>query len=181
MAKNTKISKITQDVKFKERFSDGTYIEYYEKDGKKHGECYRYYADGTVNWTVFYKDGLREKTLKFFRNDGTLDVEWEYKKGLLQGMKKYYADGKVLYKTAEMKNGIIHGSIIYYRNDDTKLSEVKFKKGKPVGLKILYRADGKTVLREEPYEGTVKEYGINGKVINETRYPKKEESESTNK
>ena len=155
----------------KKEFSNGHYAIFQQKDGKRDGDYFQFHPDGHLEETILYHNGLKNGLAKWYAPDGHLEKEVPYHNGLRNGLeKRYHTDGKTLSKTCEMEDGKLNGLSTHYRRDGSKLSEMKFKDGKPVGLKRIFEKDGKTVAKEEPYTGTIKEFGLNGKTIRETKY-----------
>jgi len=106
--------------------------------------------------------------------NGKLQVQWACQEGRVLGRVKHYNDQGTLVREVDYKDGVLNGwERIYSKEDSKLLYEVEYKNGLRKGqlrtydnglLKVEARVNGLN------YEGIVKRYHLNGKLMSEGLY-----------
>jgi len=179
---------------YKKYSRDGRLLENFNfKNGKKDGECIKYFSDtekeempsevenyiaGRLNgeYISYYKNGNMKENGEFeddtingrfkeYFENGTLSRDYFVEKGLLNGLfKKYYENGNLELKFMTRDNKK-DGEYIEYDENENKIIECHLKKGLLDGEYIEFTEDGEIKSRTM-YK--------NGAVVNEYK-PKSDE------
>ena len=190
MAENSISKKYRYDTDFskygivREELSDGGYVEYNYKHGKKNGLAKYYNYIGTVVKEIDYKNNKEIKE-KEYTDDGMIAEEREYEKNGNEKV-KYYSNGKLkeemviekidrgeLYNTRDLYKRKLYsesGSLIL---EETMINFAMFQ-----GKRIVYYPNGKIFMKAEFSEKgkllpPVKVYDDTGKLRIEEEYDKK--------
>ena len=192
MAENSISKKYRYDTDFskygivREELSDGGYVEYNYKHGKKNGLAKYYDFSGAVVKEIDYKNNKEIKE-KEYTDDGMIAEEREYEKNGNEKV-KYYSNGKLkeemviekidrgeLYNTRDLYKRKLYsesGSLIL---EETMINFAMFQ-----GKRIVYYPNGKIFMKAEFSEKgkllpPVKVYDNTGKLRIEEEYDKKKE------
>lgn len=192
MAENSISKKYRYDTDFskygivREELSDGGYVEYNYKHGKKNGLAKYYNYIGTVVKEIDYKNNKEIKE-KEYTDDGMIAEEREYEKNGNEKV-KYYSNGKLkeemviekidrgeLYNTRDLYKRKLYsesGSLIL---EETMINFAMFQ-----GKRIVYYPNGKIFMKAEFSEKgkllpPVKVYDNTGKLRIEEEYDKKKD------
>ena len=143
----------------------------YNAEGKKHGVCWKWYEDGTLNFELNYKDG-KLQVYRRLDEDGTLRIEKNYKDDKLQ-LREWDEDGTLEYEK-NYKDDKLHGVLRGWDEDGTLEYEWNYKDGKLHGVHRRWYEDG-TLRIEKNYKddklhGVLREWDEDGTLEYEWNY-----------
>ncbi|QKE50298.1 hypothetical protein F-VV10_0178 [Faustovirus] len=81
-------------------------------DGKRQGECRKFWTDGTIRATINYTDDLKDGVYEYRSGDSIFERK-TYKKGKLNGVKISYTDNRI-FEVMNYVNGKLHGAYVKY-------------------------------------------------------------------
>ncbi|MGE5355284.1 MAG: toxin-antitoxin system YwqK family antitoxin [Deltaproteobacteria bacterium] len=151
---------------------DGYYREVYFviNDSIKDGSYQKFFPDGKLWDSCYYKNDTLHGKRKIFSNKGFLEIQENYNNGILDGdYFLFYPDGKVKLKQT-LINGAIEGfSYGYYPSGAIK-EKVKMVKNEENGSFEEYHENGKihwkgTYLNGNNEQDTLYEYNTEGTLI----------------
>lgn len=120
-------------------------VQFFYKDGKKHGTETQYYESGSVRSSTQYdSSGLPDGAVKDFYDSGELLSEAILKNGVLLSAKEYYKSGQIK-KIAQIRNGQFDGQLKSYYESGKLLATVTYIKGKREGLACFFNEGGKII------------------------------------
>ena len=183
MAENSISKKYRYDTDFskygivREELSDGGYVEYNYKHGKKNGLAKHYDFSGAVVKETEYKNNEKLKE-KEYTSDGMIAKEREYDKNGNEKVKKYSSEGKV--KEELTIEGDICKRKLYTESGSLILEETTVNYMRYGDKKIVYYPNGKIFMKAEFNEKgrllpPLKVYDENGRLRLEEEYNKKQE------
>jgi len=150
---------------------DGYYTEKYFviDDSIKDGIYLKFYADGKLSDSCYYKNDTIQGIKHIFSDKGYLEIQETYKNGILDGeYKVFYPNGKVKLKQTFKDNVLTGLSYAYYDNGNLK-EKVLLKNGIENGAFEEFYKSGKihwkgTYLNGENEQDTLYEYDLTGEV-----------------
>ncbi len=158
-------------VDFEFKYSNGKpYINASYRNYHLHGRYDAFFPDGSVFYTLFYKQGVKDSIYRQYYYGGQLDREGKYANGEKEGVWKYYYENGKLYYAEEYKHDNLVGKSIFY-NDDGTLNRQYYYKGNSLDSEAVYYGDNNKVAMVFNYhDGRLMGYtyeGKDGKLVNE--------------
>ncbi len=150
---------------------DGYYTEKYFviNDSIKDGIYLKYYSNGKLSDSCYYKNDTIEGTKNIYSDKGYLEIQETYKNGILEGdYTVFYPNGNIKIKQTFHNNQLSGYSYGYYENSVLK-EKVFLEKGVENGPFEEYYNTGKihwkgTYLNGENEQDTLYEFDITGKI-----------------
>lgn len=144
----------------------GDTINRFDATGKKQGEFRKYYPDGTLFSTAFFKDDIPEGTFKKYYPNGDIQAMLQYT-GDSAKMVSFHRNGKV--STTGTYIGTEKQGTWRYFNEAETLSAIEhYKHGSKTGHWQVFFEDGKIASEEHWKENalvdTVKTYFNSGQI-----------------
>lgn len=151
---------------------DGYYKEvfYVVDDSIKEGSYQKFFPDGKLWDSCYYKNDTIEGIRKIFSNKGYQEVTEHYKNGVLHGLYKvFYPDGGLKLKQT-YNNGVLEGYSYAYYPDGKIKEKVTMKNNEENGSFEDYYENGKihwkgTYLNGDNEHDTLYEYNDTGILI----------------
>lgn len=163
-----------QSGTWKEYYSDGQLAREgtYKTPGKREGVWKEYHRNGKLVREASYKAGLLNGVMKEYAETGELVNERVYKSDKLVKATYYNLKGKVL---AEYNITKARTEVKEYYPDGTVAAEGDYLDGKRDGQWTMYSENGGWKIAhinyyDDEYDGRMKYYHANGKVMFETTY-----------
>ncbi|HEY2580518.1 MAG TPA: hypothetical protein VGI43_01850 [Mucilaginibacter sp.] len=143
--------------------TQGNYV-----NGDFNGPFKTYYFDGSVESSLFYRNGLMDSIYTSYYYGGVKSADGQYKQGNKTGTWKYYNEDGKIYTSAQYSNDLLNGEKTYYFPSGNKDFVSLFKDDQLDGIEKIYDPEG-SVTYELAFENdNVKSYsyiGSDGKLV----------------
>lgn len=126
-----------------QKFStDGKLIEEYDTiDGKKDGECIKFYPSGKISFRGNYVQDVPEGRFVEYHENGDINKTYFYKENKLEG--EFVVRESYRNYTATYKDGKLHGRYTSWRKyPDVLMKTIDYIEGMKDGLEVEYDNDG---------------------------------------